>query len=304
MDAAKAKVGAYEHNGDEYDNIDLFEIYNDKKELTGGLQKTINDAKADLKTAKDNVSLTANSKLADFGLNVTTAEETVQFYLNWSAYAEIWYQRADLKTKLTNAIDAKYKTDKYSNALWNRLVTKKAAINGDLNKLWYENINSYLTWKTTPAADYTSYTDDLDEQQNQIAKACTSDADYATHMQTVATIAQKIQELSDAVDNLSLLGDANEDKAVNVLDYQKVLNMILDPTAQPAGDSDLFQNVDINQNEVIEVGDLTAIVNYILTHDWNGYAAARAEKMDGESLTMARATSSTAVHSWMAASAW
>ena len=296
VDAAKAKVGAYEHNGDEYDNIDLFEIYNDKKELTGGLQKTINDAKADLKTAKDNVSLTANSKLADFGLNVTTAEETVQFYLNWSAYAEIWYQRADLKTKLTNAIDAKYKTDKYSNALWNRLVTKKAAINGDLNKLWYENINSYLTWKTTPAADYTSYTDDLDEQQNQIAKACTSDADYATHMQTVATIAQKIQELSDAVDNLSLLGDANEDKAVNVLDYQKVLNMILDPTAQPAGDSDLFQNVDINQNEVIEVGDLTAIVNYILTHDWNGYAAARAEKMDGESLTMTQGTNRIAVN--------
>lgn len=296
VDAAKAKVGAYEHNGDEYDNIDLFEIYNDKKELTGGLQKTINDAKADLKTAKDNVSLTANSKLADFGLNVTTAEETVQFYLNWSAYAEIWYQRADLKTKLANAIDAKYKTDKYSNALWNRLVTKKAAINGDLNKLWYENTNSYLTWKTTPTADYTSYTDDLDEQQNQIAKACTSDADYATHMQTVAAIAQKIQELSDAVDNLSLLGDANEDKAVNVLDYQKVLNMILDPTAQPAGDSDLFQNVDINQNEVIEVGDLTAIVNYILTHDWNGYAAARADKMEGESLTLTQGTNRIAVN--------
>jgi hypothetical protein len=153
-----------------------------------------------------------------------------------------------------------------------------------------------MTWKTTPAADYTRYTDVLDEQQNQIAKARTSDADYATHMQTVATIAQKIQDLSDAVDNLSLLGDANEDKAVNVLDYQKVLNMILDPTAQPAGDSDLFQNVDINQNEVIEVGDLTAIVNYILTHDWNGYAAARAEKMEGESLTMTQGTNRIAVN--------
>lgn len=296
VDAAKAKVGAYEHNGDEYDNINLFEIYNDKKELTGGLQKTINDAKADLKTAKDNVSLTANSKLDDFGLNVATAEENVQSYLDESAYAEITYQRLDLNTKLTNAIDAKYKTDKYSNALWNRLVTEKAAINGDLRKLWFDNLNSHITWKITPSADYSTASYDLDEKQNWIPKACTSDADYATHMQTVAAIAQKIQELSDAVDNLSLLGDANEDKAVNVLDYQKVLNMILDPTAQPAGDSDLFQNVDINQNEVIEVGDLTAIVNYILTHEWNGYAAARAEKMEGESLTLTQGTNRIAVN--------
>ena len=296
VDAAKAKVGAYEHNGDMYDNINLFEVYNDKKELTGGLQKTINDAKADLKTAKDNVSLTANSKLDDFGLNVATAEENVQSYLDESAYAEITYQRLDLNTKLTNAIDAKYKTDKYSNALWNRLVTEKAAINGDLRKLWFDNLNSHITWKITPSADYSTASYDLDEKQNWIPKACTSDADYATHMQTVAAIAQKIQELSDAVDNLSLLGDANEDKAVNVLDYQKVLNMILDPTAQPAGDSDLFQNVDINQNEVIEVGDLTAIVNYILTHEWNGYAAARAEKMEGESLTLTQGTNRIAVN--------
>lgn len=296
VDAAKAKVGAYEYNGVKYDAIEEIEQYNDKKELTGGLQKTINDAAAALKTAKDNVSLTANSKLADFGLNVTTAEETVLFYLNWSAYAEVWYQRAALSVDLTNAIDAKYKTDKYSNALWNRLIEKKAAINGDINKLWYEAWNSYQVIKTTPTADYTDYTIDLDEQQNQIAKARTSDADYATHMQTVATIAQKIQELSDAVDNLSLLGDANEDKAVNVLDYQKVLNMILDPTAQPAVDSDLFQNVDINQNDVIEVGDLTSIVYYILNHDWNGYAAARAERMEGESLTMTQGTNRIAVN--------
>ena len=297
VDAAKAKVGAYEHNGDMYDFIDKIEVYNDKKELTGGLQKTINDADAALKTAKDNVSLTANSKLADFGLNVATAEENVQSYLDESAYYEIWYQCSDLNTKLTNAIDAKYKADKYSNALWKRLVTEKAAINGDLNKLKFDDTNSYSIWKITPSADYTSFTYDRDENQKWIPKACTSDADYATHMQTVATIAQKIQNLSDAVDNLSLLGDANEDKAVNVLDYQKVLNMILDPTAQPAGDSDLFQNVDINQNEVIEVGDLTAIVNYILTHDWNGYAAARGYGMSdsNESLSMTQDTKRIAV---------
>lgn len=299
VDAAKAKVGAYEHNGDKYDFINKIEVYNDKKELTGGIQKTINDADAALKTAKDNVSLTANSKLADFGLNVATAEENVQSYLDESAYNEIWYQCSDLKTKLTNAIDVKYKANTYSNALWKRLVTEKAAINGDLNKLKFDDMNSYFTWKITPSADYTSFTYDRDEKQNWIQKACTSDADYATHMQTVAAIAQKIQELSDAVDNLGLLGDANEDKAVNVLDYQKVLNMILDPTAQPAGDSDLFQNVDINQNAVIEVGDLTAIVNYILTHNWNGYAAvnsSRGEKMEGESLTMTQGTNRIAVN--------
>lgn len=63
--------------------------------------------------------------------------------------------------------------------------------------------------------------------------------------------------------------------------------MILDPALQPADDTDLFVNIDINQSTVIEVGDLTAIVNYILNHNWPyGYAAARGAEVEGESLAM------------------
>ena len=113
-----------------------------------------------------------------------------------------------------------------------------------------------------------------------------SDADYAAHMETVTSIKGDIETLDESVDNLLVLGDANGDTKVNVLDYQKVVNMILDPTQQPEEDNDLFVNLDINQNEVIEVGDLTAIVNYILNGTWNGYAAAKSFGAANESVTM------------------
>lgn len=282
VDAAKAKVGAYEHASTNY--ASMLEQYNDKKELTGGLQKTINDAADDLKTAKDNVTLTANSKLTDFGLNVTAAEKLVQLYLNNSAYAELGDQVWDLNVDLTNAL--KYQADKFSQALWNRLVKLQGGIQTKIDNLDDDVEYSYATGENKLVEGVWQW----------VAKDRTSDADYADQMARVSAIAQEIANLADAMDNLSLLGDANEDNTVNVLDYQKVLNMILDPTAQPAEESDLFQNVDINRNEVIEVGDLTAIVNYILTHDWNNYAAARAEKMEGESLTLTQGTNRIAVN--------
>ena len=97
---------------------------------------------------------------------------------------------------------------------------------------------------------------------------------------------------------------------MNVLDYQKVINMILDPSLQPDPDSDeltpgnqteaeLFANIDINQSKVIEVGDLTAIVNYILNETWDtGYAAAprRSMTQDNESLSMTQDTKRIAVN--------
>ena len=122
----------------------------------------------------------------------------------------------------------------------------------------------------------------------RVSKARTSDADYKDQMAIVTAIQTEIASLETAVDNLALLGDANEDGKVNVLDYQKVLNMILDPSLQPTDETDLFANIDINQSTVIEVGDLTAIVNYILNHKWaDGYAAVKSYfGPSNESLTM------------------
>ena len=77
-------------------------------------------------------------------------------------------------------------------------------------------------------------------------------------------------------------GDANKDKKVNVLDYQVVTNMILNPKLQPVyenpkedetlADIAWFSAIDVNESGAIEVGDLTAIVNYILDKNWQGYA--------------------------------
>jgi hypothetical protein len=70
--------------------------------------------------------------------------------------------------------------------------------------------------------------------------------------------------------------------------------MILDPSLQPDPESedqtqaDLFANIDINKSDVIEVGDLTAIVNYILNKNWpTEYAAARSfNRGDNENLSL------------------
>ncbi|UKK62630.1 hypothetical protein L6468_02360 [Prevotella communis] len=297
---AKAKVGTYEYVGDAY--LYSIEEYNDAEEpeLTGGAQKYLNDAAKAIEDANKTKSLTENSAVA----NKANIESLIQNYLNNSAYSELDAQRQALSDDLTNVINVKYKANTYSNALWARVIAEKVNIVKHITALWKEYYTSMQTYVGSfdVEAQYFLNVSGLGyyyvkyEDGKFFYKDCTSDADFAEQMKTVAAIAKEITDLADAIDNLSLLGDANEDKAVNVLDYQKVLNMILDPTAQPAGDSDLFQNVDINQNEVIEVGDLTAIVNYILTHDWNGYAAARAEKMEGESLTMTQGTNRIAVN--------
>lgn len=300
---AKAKVGTYEYVGDTY--LYIIEEYNDAEEpeLTGGAQWYLNDAAKAIEDANKTKSLTENSAVA----NKASIESLIQNYLNSSAYSELDAQRQKLSADLTNVINVKYKANTYSNALWARVIAEKVNIGKHITALWKEYYTSSQTYVGSFDVEaryffnipglgyyYVKY-----EDEKFFYKDRTSDADFAEQMKTVAAIAKEISDLGDAIDNLSLLGDANEDKAVNVLDYQKVLNMILDPTAQPAGDSDLFQNVDINRNEVIEVGDLTAIVNYILTHDWNGYAAvnsSRAEKMEGESLTMTQGTNRIAVN--------
>lgn len=283
-DVAKAKVSEYQYASTTY--INDLEQYN-KNKLTGGLQKTINDAAANLEKAKDDVSLTANSELTDFGLDVTVAETTLQNYLDKSANSELKSQINDLNTKLTNAIDVKYKTNTYSNALWKRLLGEKAGIITEIGALLDAVNYSFATSEYKLVEGVWKWAD----------KDRTSDADYAAQMETVKAIKAEIETLATAVDNLDLLGDANVDGKVNVLDYQKVLNMILDPTLLPEDGSDLFFNTDINRNEVIEVGDLTAIVNYILTHDWNGYAAARGYGMSdsNESLSMTQDTKRIAV---------
>ena len=281
IDAAKAKVGAYVYAKTAY--ITDIEQKNNQGVLTGGAQKTLNDAKAAIETANTSVSLTANSVVA----GKAAIENAVQDYLDKSAFKELEDQRQNLYVLLANAIDiATHEgVNKYSSALWKRLTDEETIIDGEIDDLEYPIWNSYQTYKST-AIDTWVYVNN-----QQVAKARTSDADYEAQIAIINTIKGEIADLSDAVDNLDLLGDANVDGKVNVLDYQKVLNMILDPALQPADDTDLFVNIDINQSTVIEVGDLSAIVNYILNKDWGGdsngqYAAGRGAEVEGESLAM------------------
>lgn len=270
VDKAEEKVSEYEHFGWKYDFTTMFRSYNYYGTLTGGIQKTINDARNAVENAN------TNKMAQNYNLNISAnVETTVKSYLNQSAYNELLAQIDDLNTELANAIDIVHHEgqQKYSSVLWARLIAVKNDIQDDIDNLDYDVENS--TWRRSYMVG-----------NSWVYENC-SDADYAAHMETVASIKGDIKTLDESVDNLLVLGDANGDTKVNVLDYQKVVNMILDPTQQPEEDNDLFVNLDINQNEVIEVGDLTAIVNYILTQTWkDGYAAAKSFGAANESVTM------------------
>ena len=307
IDAAKQKVGAYQYASNYY--IDYIEEYdwNDPSLLVGGAQYDLNNAKTAIDNDNSSKSLTSSSVVP----NKAGIENSIQNYLDLSAHNELSNQANALSNSLANAIDKKYLSQTYSNALWARLQVDKTNINYEIVALWKQIYSSDQTYAGSFDNPQTSWSQSyiikgsrydyyftLDENNNLISRTKTSDADYESQMETVAAIQAKINDLSNAVDNLQLLGDANEDGRVNVLDYQKVLNMILDPTLQPSIDVDesivakhqtddeLFRNIDINASDVIEVGDLTAIVNYILYQNWQGYAAVKGFGAAGESLTM------------------
>ena len=299
IDAAKEKVGAYEFAADACTYI-IEQYYDDEDptKLTGGVQKRLNDAKNLIDNLYGEKFLNDKSEID----GKDEMEDDVQFYLDESAYNELDQQAWNLKTLLTKAIDVANHEgkQKYSRALWQRLIAEKSDIYNEIVALHKEVYKSYdeeqgsfdvRTEDSYPVylvngRNYFYYT--LDEDYNRIYKGCTSDADYDESQKAeVNRIKEEINNLGEAVENLNLLGDANVDGKVNVLDYQKVLNMILDPEQQPEEGTDLFTNIDINQSTVIEVGDLTAIVNYILNGDWQGYAAARSfNRGDNENLSL------------------
>lgn len=302
VDAAKEKVSAYEFAANYY--IWLFEYdWDEDGVLDGGIQKDINDATQWLETANTNVALNAGSNVDLLAANV---EATVQQYLDESANAELDNQRWALSDALVNAIDAKYQAQKFSSALWARLIAEKNGINDEiiaLSKAIYTSNQNYegsfeVETESSDWTDFGQYFYTLDAENNRIVKDRTSDADYAAQMEIVKAIKAEIETLATAVDDLNLLGDANIDGKVNVLDYQKVVNMILDPSLQPEEESDLFANLDINQSSVIEVGDLTAVVYYILNDNWQGWAAAPSlfQTEVNESLSMTQDTKRIAIN--------
>jgi len=288
---AKEKVGEYEYAANTY--IKDIEEYNnaDKPKLIGGVQKTLNDAQKDIEDKNAAKSLTETSVVP----NKANIEDAIQLYLDKSANKELIEQKANLNTLLTNAIKPGDKEGKMSSRLWKVLTDEKSDISKEITALWKAIIASNLTYEGSfdvvteqgVMTDVGEYYYTLDKNNQKIAKVRTSDADYADQMIIVQAIQEEIDDLKAAVTNIGYLGDANEDTKVNVLDYQTVVNMILNPELQPEEETILFANTDVNKNDIIEVGDLTAIVNYILTSQWQGgYAAARSMNAEGESIAM------------------
>ncbi len=298
LNAAVEKVSAYEYaNGTYYYLID-----NEDPTITSNAQGWIDECRERLDSY--NANKTAQYYSYDWFTN--NISNYIQRYLDWSARDELNAQVNTLKTNRSNAI---IKGNTYSKTLRNRLVAIKASI-GEKIDILSEAIEYSATVNDYNGKDDFGYKNWIyeyfDKDDNPISEAeynpgngdyavnkwkgITSDSDYAAQIATVAAIQAEIDALAEAIDNTRFLGDANTDGKVNVLDYQKITNMILDPSLQPdpVEDEELFLNIDINENTVIEVGDLTALVNYIVYKDWGSYAGAAGVKgeVTGEHLSM------------------
>ena len=279
IDAVKEKVHGYQYYGN-YNYDYYIESYNYYGVLVSGAQYELNGVADDVEDY--------NTAVNAHNLNITATknsiERNIKNYLDYSAHAELENQYSVLRNNLASATIA---GNLYSQAVRNRLVDTKNDIRQEIFNLYKEIYSSYTTnagsfvpeeatnWSMSWIDDAAAYYyQSRDTYGFYIYKTRTSDADYADQLAKVQPIQDEIDALQEAIDNMILLGDANEDGQVNVLDYQKVAKMVLDPREWPDTESDLFQSIDINGSKVIEVGDLTAIVKYILDRDWQGWAAA------------------------------
>ena len=127
--------------------------------------------------------------------------------------------------------------------------------------------------------------------QSQVRYDNNSYSQLETYATKAAALIARYNAITEEINSYTVaFGDANQDGNVNVLDYRAIANMILNPDLQPntVTQDKLFKAIDINHNDVIEVGDLTAVVHYILHKDWQEYATARGDRAtSSESLTMA-----------------
>lgn len=290
IDAAKEKVHGYQYYGnvytydyyiEDYDYDYVLGVY----QLTGGAQYTINQVAANVEAYNEAV----NAQTLDISTEKNSIEKNIKDYLDNSAFSELSKQYDDLRHNLWTATIA---DDLYSQAVRNRLVDTKDDIRQEIIDFYKKIYVSYQTvagsfnsedvpnwnssWVSKISATFYRNWEYDGYSWGYVNKTRTSDADYEAQLALVQPIQDKIDALQEAIDNMILLGDANEDGQVNVLDYQKVAKMVLDPTlgvTLKEEDNDLFQSIDINTSGVIEVGDLTAIVKYILDQDWQGWAA-------------------------------
>ena len=280
-------------------------VYEQLESIISDVETTISEAKTAIEgyeydTTNDLVQI--ENQEETFNEYKTSIEEKKDYYrLNNSDVSDNVNSYKSclngVKSQVLNTMNAAAK--KQAQVLY----TGEGSEVGAAKKAANDALNGW-TYSSTVKAAMRAEIEEIDNEVGELATTINNEkktyengklSEYAeTAAQIIAKYQAKVTDIKDYEENY-VFGDANGDKKVNVLDYQKVQNMILDPSIQPAETDKLFANIDINQNEVIEVGDLAAIVNKILDKDyeWDGYTNVKAFGRANEGLTMT--TSATQV---------
>lgn len=271
-------------------------VYEELSALLTEVESAINTAKTAIEgfsyEGKDNELGNVNNSATSFNSYKERIEESKAAYtLNEGNKASYTRRLNSLLNSTRNYLNTAAK--KEAQALYTTEDSELMSARRNAWDTWFD-----WTFAVSVKNEVSDALNDYDNQVIDLRNDIDNDTDSYDQLESYATTAAdliaKYNAKTEEMNGYEVFGDANLDGKVNVLDYQKVTNMILDPTLQPTTDTKLFKAIDINQNEVIEVGDLTAIVNYILNKDWQGYDDAAASRgLDGKSEGVTMTTSMT-----------
>ena len=125
---------------------------------------------------------------------------------------------------------------------------------------WMENYG--LAFETFPA--------DIREKLNDLDT-------YADAFNEIAEAAKSVE--TDAADNKYIPGDVNDDKKVNFLDIQQVLNWVMAVTDIEELSPRVGAAADVNQDNLLNITDVTAIINLVMGENESQVRAAMGRRM-------------------------
>lgn len=141
----------------------------------------------------------------------------------------------------------------------NRSNAIQKAVEEDYSKAVYEQIQKASDEIKINIEELLS---DIEESRSN-AEAVDALADYLTRIEEIQN---EINYLADKIAETTI-GDVTGDGKVTAVDYTREVNYIIGKVVMPEEGSDGFIAADINEDGEINVGDVTALVNIMLTGD-------------------------------------
>ncbi len=254
LDELKARV----------DNYGYTEAY---AEEIARIESRMAALQSDAKTAYDGIKLTGetNTKLETEAGNISHYILTLEIYTakHHVAVAEHGADQAILA-----AWSALNPTD--GTAIVPEMLKEAKATLSSLRWTYNEYDGRVDNWMENYGLAFETFPADIRERLNDLDT-------YADAFNEIAEAAKSVE--TDAADNKYIPGDVNDDKKVNFLDIQQVLNWVMAVTDIEELSPRVLAAADVNQDNLLNITDVTAIINLVMGENESQVRAAMGRRM-------------------------